>query len=209
MLRAHLITHLGYGPFDLDVSPGERVVLMGPSGIGKSLLLRAIADLDPNSGEVHLDNVSRETLDAPIWRRRVGYLAAQSGWWEPTVGAHFPTDTRSAAKILFEQLGLETSALNWDVGRLSSGERQRLALARLLVNTPDVLLLDEPTSGLDHGATLRVEAVLKAYAAAGNAIVCVTHDKAQARRFATRTLTVDHRGLRGGTKQHPPSEAPQ
>ncbi|MBO0710445.1 MAG: ATP-binding cassette domain-containing protein, partial [Acetobacteraceae bacterium] len=70
-LRSHLA-----GPFDLAVQPGECVAITGPSGSGKSLFLRMIADLDPNDGEAWLDGRARGSFAAPAWRRRVLYSAA-------------------------------------------------------------------------------------------------------------------------------------
>jgi ABC-type multidrug transport system ATPase subunit len=91
---------------------------------------------------------------APDWRRRVGLLPAESGWWADRVGAHFITtnDARNPATTptpILARLGFEPDVLDWDVQRLSSGERQRLGLARLLLNRPEVLLLDEATANLD------------------------------------------------------------
>lgn len=68
----------GLEPIDLEVRAGELVFLSGPSGSGKSLLLRAIADLDPHVGEVLIDGVPRSALSAPEWRLRVGLLPAES-----------------------------------------------------------------------------------------------------------------------------------
>jgi putative ABC transport system ATP-binding protein len=72
-----------------DLQDGECVALQGPSDIGKTLLLRSIADLDPNEGTVTLDGTLREAMAAPIWRKRVTYLAAEPGWWSDTVQEHF------------------------------------------------------------------------------------------------------------------------
>ena len=69
------------GPFDLSVERGGCVGVSGPSGAGKSLLLRMIADLDPNQGEVWLNGVARSSLAAPAWRRQVTYVPAEFGWW--------------------------------------------------------------------------------------------------------------------------------
>ncbi|MFP4061356.1 MAG: ATP-binding cassette domain-containing protein, partial [Halochromatium sp.] len=76
-------------PIDLAIDAGELVFISGPSGAGKSLLLRAIADLDPSQGEALLDARPRAAIPAPEWRRRVGLLPAESGWWADRVGAHF------------------------------------------------------------------------------------------------------------------------
>src|SRR5215467_12741386 len=72
-----------------ELHAGECVALQGASGVGKSLLLRAIADLDPNEGFVELHGMPRETTPAPVWRKHVTYVAAESGWWADTVQEHF------------------------------------------------------------------------------------------------------------------------
>lgn len=189
MLRVRGLAFIGVGPVDFDLERGECVALTGPSGSGKTLLLRALADLDPNEGRVTLDGAARERFPAPRWRRLVGYLPVESGWWADLVGDHFPD--RQAAAELTAALGLPAKALDWPVARLSTGERQRLALARALIQAPKVLLLDEPTSGLDGQATERVEALLRARLAAGTAILLATHDRDQAARMARRLLRLE------------------
>ncbi|MDA0997504.1 MAG: ATP-binding cassette domain-containing protein, partial [Proteobacteria bacterium] len=79
----------GLQPVSLDIVAGTCATIRGKSGSGKSLLLRAIADLDPNSGEVRLDQLRRDSMPAPDWRRLVCYAAAESGWWLGLVGQHF------------------------------------------------------------------------------------------------------------------------
>jgi len=188
MLTIRDLSRPGLAPASFDVADGEAVAIVGPSGAGKTLLLRAIADLDPNRGEVALDGTARDGLSGPDWRRRVGYLAAEAGWWADRVGDHF-TDTVAATRWATE-LGLTEAALDWQVARLSTGEKQRLALARLLVNDPRVLLLDEPTSALDTASVGLAEAVLRGLLAAGSSLVFTTHDPDQAARLAGRTLTM-------------------
>ncbi|MFQ5954115.1 MAG: ATP-binding cassette domain-containing protein, partial [Kiloniellales bacterium] len=136
----------------------------------------------------------REALDAPAWRRQVTYVAAVSAWWADRVGPHF--DDWDAARPILKALGLAADALDWTVARLSTGERQRLALARALVLQPRVLLLDEPTAALDVDATTAVEAVLKDRLQDGVAILLVSHDIAQARRLARRQFRVEAGVLR-------------
>ena len=186
MLKVRGLTRPGIGPIDLDLSEGECVALSGPSGVGKTLLLRAIADLDPNSGRVTLKGEAREATPAPEWRRRVSYLAAESGWWEDMVAAHF-TDAE-AARLLLPVLGLCPEALNWRVEHLSTCERQRLALVRLLIQSPPVLLLDEPTSALDTDTAKAVETEIKKRCRDGAAILIVSHDDEQMKRLAGRRL---------------------
>ena len=137
------------------------MALTGPSGAGKTLLLRALADLDLNEGEVVMGGRLRSNLPAPEWRRRVGYVPAETGWWADLVGDHFSTPLQAAE--LLAQLGFTKpgQVFDWPVARLSSGERQRLALARGLCCNTEVLLLDEPTSALDRDNAGLVEQLLQ------------------------------------------------
>ena len=181
----------------LDVADRECVAVRGPSGSGKTLLLRAIADLDPNDGTVTVDGRSREAMPAPQWRRLVVYVPAEPGWWAETVGAHFPDWPRAAS--LLDAFGLPRSSHGWPIARLSTGERQRLALIRALLVRPRVLLLDEPTSGLDPDGVAAVEREILACTAGGASALWVTHDPVQARRVARRCLWMDHGHLAGPT----------
>jgi ABC-type iron transport system FetAB ATPase subunit len=188
MLEVRALCRPGLAPLDLDLAAGEALALLGPSGSGKTLLLRAIADLDPNQGRVSLNGRLRETLPAPAWRRRVTYLAAEPGWWAARAGAHFPDP--EAAEALLPSVGLGAKILTRPIAELSTGERHRLALIRALVQTPEVLLLDEPTSGLDQDTTRQVEAVLRARADDGVALLFATHDEALAERLGDRAIRV-------------------
>ncbi len=194
MLSVQGITRPGITPADLHLGKGERIALTGPSGAGKSLLLRAIADLDPNEGRVTLNGEERATFTAPDWRRRVCYLAAESGWWEPTAGAHFPDP--EALKPLLTRLGLGIETLRRPVGYLSTGEKQRLALIRLLVQSPPVMLLDEPTAALDDERKKVVEDILLERCEDGAALLIVTHDAEQASRLGAKRMVMEN-GLLG------------
>tara|TARA_R110002012_G_scaffold61236_2_gene160636 strand:- start:1315 stop:1914 length:600 start_codon:yes stop_codon:yes gene_type:complete len=184
MLSIRHLVRLHLGPIDLDMASGECVALRGRSGSGKSLFLRAIADLDPAEGAVALDGRDRNTMSAPDWRRQVGYLPAESGWWADRVGAHFVD--WSACRPMAERLGLDPAVVDWSIARLSSGERQRLGFVRLLENRPCCLLLDEPTASLDEGAAEIVEQLVAEHCAAGGCCLFVTHDTAQFTRIARR-----------------------
>jgi putative ABC transport system ATP-binding protein len=174
------------GPFDLEIAPGACIGITGASGSGKSLFLRMIADLDPNEGEVFLDGVARSSMAAPAWRRRVVYVPAESGWWSDHIADHFAKDQRAPAEALCARLGLPAGILDQPVSRLSTGERQRLALIRALVANSPVLLLDEPTGALDGDGAARIEQILRERMAGGLALMLVTHDPAQAERLAER-----------------------
>lgn len=171
------------GPVDLVLKSRECTSISGPSGAGKSLLLRAIVDLDKNTGEVVLNGVPRGSYSAPDWRKRVAYVPAESGWWSDLVKDHF-TETDDLPGLL-QAVGLE-GALSWEVGRLSTGERQRLAIVRALQLDPEVLLLDEPTSALDPPSVERVETLLRERMGAGIALLLVTHDPDQPERLGAR-----------------------
>ena len=177
---------------DLTLAAGERVFLSGTSGSGKSLLLRAVADLDSHRGEVWLDDLPRSRLTPPEWRRRVGLLPAESHWWAETVGEHWraPADG-SPIEALLVALGFDVDVSGWAITRLSTGERQRLALARLLLNQPQALLLDEATANLDSVNRERVETVLEEYRAAhATAMLWVSHDPEQRVRLGGRRLVI-------------------
>jgi ABC-type iron transport system FetAB ATPase subunit len=172
------------GPIDLSIAAGECVALTGESGSGKTLLLRAAADLDPHRGDAYLDGESCAAMPAWDWRRRVGLLPTESAWWYERVGEHFSdSDCDSIAA-----LGLSADLLEANVSRLSTGERQRLALARLLARAPRALLLDEPTASLDPDNTRRVEKLIERYRSSTSApVLWVSHDPVQAERIGDRT----------------------
>lgn len=180
--------HQIVGPVDLTVHAGECVCVSGPSGAGKSLLLRAVADLDPHEGRVFLDGVACMDLPAPQWRRRVGLLPAESAWWAERVGDHFADGMDSEP---LQRLGFDQKVMNWSVARASTGERQRLALLRLLANQPRALLLDEPTAALDPKNVKAVEALVAEYRARHDApVIWVSHDPEQIARVAQRHFRI-------------------
>jgi ABC-type iron transport system FetAB ATPase subunit len=184
-------------PASLSVGGGELVFVFGPSGSGKSLLLRAVADLDAHEGEVWLGEEARSGMPPSRWRRRVGLLPAESFWWADTVGEHFSGTgpaMPAALLALLAGLGFEPEVFAWSVSRLSTGERQRLALARLLAQRPEALLLDEATANLDPANRERVELVLADYRCSRSAAVLwVSHDPEQRERLGGRQF-----GIRDG-----------
>lgn len=190
MLTVRNLRRPGLSVPALDVEGGKCVAIMGPSGAGKTLLLRAIADLDVNDGEVCAAGLERLATPAPVWRRTVAYLPAESGWWAETVGDHFSDRSRAAAMLA--ALKLDPGAFDWPISRLSTGEKQRLALARLLAPEPPVLLLDEPTAALDAEATAAVEEILKQRLGLGAAMLFVTHNQEQARRLAAPIVRIEN-----------------
>ena len=170
------------------------VCLAGPSGSGKSLFLRAIADLVINEGLVELDGVERSRIEPTAWRRQVGYLPAEVLWWEPRVREHFLT-APSADQL--ERFRLPVDCLGWDPSRLSTGERQRLGILRLLDRSPAMLLLDEPTANLDDENTSLVEGAILEYASSRRAgVLWVSHDSMQARRVGHRMFRFEGKAMK-------------
>lgn len=188
-LQAAAIRCHGIGPLSLSVRAGECLCISGPSGSGKSLLLRSLADMEPHEGEVSWRGTAQQSLSGPEWRRRIGLLPAESAWWVERVCDHFAGDGPREAMA---QVGLPGKLWRASIDDLSTGERQRLALLRLLANQPQVLLLDEPTASLDPDSTRRVEALIQRYRESqGAPVIWVSHDPEQIARVADRHLRLD------------------
>lgn len=176
-------------PWELSLEAGECIGLSGPSGSGKSRLLRALADLDPHQGEGRLEGEACQSLPPGMWRRRVALLPAESAWWGGSVGEHFSLAPEDAA---LKAMGLTELCLDWEVARCSTGERQRLALLRLLANRPRVLLLDEPTASLDPKNVTAAEAMVADYLrSSGACAIWVSHDPEQLRRMTRRQFQIE------------------
>jgi ABC-type iron transport system FetAB ATPase subunit len=185
LLQIKNLRRLMLGPVSLDVDVGDCVCITGSSGTGKSQLLRALADLDPHDGQVWLGSRACSAMPPDEWRAAVGLLPPESGWWLPGVLEHF----HNGMPVPLDRVGLTTAILDKPVTQLSSGERQRLALLRLLANRPRVLLLDEPTANLDPENTRRIEAVVTAYRREHDAaVIWISHDSEQVKRIANRHL---------------------
>jgi ABC-type iron transport system FetAB ATPase subunit len=196
MLRIDHIKVPGLEPMSFSVQAGECIALMGPSGSGKTLLLRAIADLDSAPGHIFLEGAERGEMSGPAWRCAVRYVAAEPGWWAETVGEHFPDvraghDAHERLLRLLDSLGLAPEILESTVARASTGERQRLALARSLAGEPKVLLLDEPTASLDPTSAALVEEAVRYQLLRSRAVLVVTHDVAQAQRLARKLIRLE------------------
>lgn len=170
---------------DLELHAGEIVFLRGPTGSGKSLFLRTLADLDPcDEGTVTLEGRERAEFAPHEWRRRVLYVHQSAPRLPGTVGANLERIAAiSGARGEADTLGLDSSA---DAERLSGGEGQLLALARALLLRPRVLLLDEGTSAMDEKTARRAEARLLELTAKGSALLWVSHDEGLATRLAAR-----------------------
>jgi ABC-type iron transport system FetAB ATPase subunit len=186
-LKAHPLPAMSF-----EVADGECLGVEGPSGSGKSRLLRALADLDPASGHVLLDGTALAETPAPQWRKLVRYMAAEPAWWTDTARQAMPDGVGKSASArrdrLMASLGLAAVLLERPLRDVSTGERQRLALVRALLDEPKVLLLDEPTGALDPASVALVEELIRFQLLSGRIVLLVSHDPRQLDRLAHRRL---------------------
>ncbi len=203
---------------DLELAPGEVVVLRGPSGSGKTTLLGIAGTmLLPTKGEVWIGGEAtsrlRDDQRAEVRRRSVGFvfqdvqlvdgMSALENVLLPCVPDGIDATARKKAKDLLERFEVGAIAGS-DVRRLSGGERQRVALSRALVRDPKVLLFDEPTAHLDAARARAFETLLGELAAEGRAVLIATHDTRLATGVgAKRVVEID----RGKVAAPPASEA--
>lgn len=170
-----------------SLSPGERMALLGPNGGGKTTLLRALlGELRPMAGELRVGvrcatvpQTERSRLDYPVSALDVATMGALSRlpWWRRPGRRE-----REAALEALRQVGLGELA-GETFGKLSGGLRQRVLIARSLVQDARVLLLDEPFSGLDRPSSESLEALIEGLAGEGRGVMIATHDLEQARRW--------------------------
>lgn len=196
-LRLCGLSFLGNGPYSLDILPGECVGLTGRSGVGKTQLLRAVADVIAHEGECLLYGTACSAFEPPVWRKTVAMVPAESYWWYDTVAPHFSGGMEQGQSLeLLGKMGFPPDVGGWRVSRLSTGERQRLSLVRSLWSAPRVLLLDEPTSALDQEMVRVVEEIIRDICQKKQ-IIClwVSHDREQLSRVAKRIYRVESQAL--------------
>jgi energy-coupling factor transport system ATP-binding protein len=189
---------------DLEIRAGERVALRGSNGSGKSTLARLLVGLlRPDVGRIRLEGDDPARLPAAGLARRAGFVfqdpelqfLGRAVADEVALGLRH--DERVGVEGLMDSLGLPLTAFGErSPYTLSGGEQRRLSLACALVRRPRLLVLDEPTFGQDRRGVEALLAILAARAAAGTAVVSVTHDDRFAAAFADRTLVVEGGRLR-------------
>jgi tungstate transport system ATP-binding protein len=175
---------------DLKLARGERLALIGANGSGKSTLLRVLHGLvRPSYGSVLRDSGVRQAMvfQRPHMLRASALANVALGLW--IAGTRW-REARERAFIALRRVGLADVAHRNAKG-LSSGQQQRLALARAWSLEPEVLLLDEPTASLDPHAKRDVEALMTEFAEAGMTLVFASHNLGQVKRLATRVAYLE------------------
>ena len=180
----------------LEIVPGEVYALLGPNGAGKTTALRCLATLlEPSSGTASVEDVDIRTQPLEV-RKRIGFLAASMGLYERL-------SARELISYFAKLHGLEGSGLrdrvdemvetfgisefqNRYCGRLSTGQRQRVSIARAIVHDPPALILDEPTLGLDVLSGETIYRFIRRERERGKAIVFSTHQMAEVELLADR-----------------------
>ncbi|WP_304228095.1 ABC transporter ATP-binding protein [Lactobacillus kitasatonis] len=171
--------------FSLDIATGAFLTIVGPSGGGKSTLLKLLANLiSPTSGEIYFKDKNINTYLPTNYRRQVSYCFQQPSLFGETVkdNLEFPfkirkqTPDQSKMEQVLESVDLKTDFLNKNITELSGGEKQRVALIRNLLFKPEVLLLDEITTGLDNDSKEIVHRLIQNVHKDNTTIIQVTHD---------------------------------
>ncbi len=202
---------------NLDVYPGEKVVIIGPSGSGKSTLLRAINRLETiNRGAIVVDgqDMTDPKCDINAARQELGMVFQSFNLFPHKTALQnltlAPIKLRKMPKAEAEVMGLELlkkvgihEKANVYPAMLSGGQQQRVAIARALAMNPKIMLFDEPTSALDPEMIGEVLDVMVNLAREGMTMICVTHEMNFAREVADRIIFMDQGEI---LEQNPPAE---
>ena len=180
---------------NLKLYKGDFLVLMGENAAGKTTLLKNIRGLlHPTTGTVHFLGQEIREKSVEEWAGEIGYLSQNPNdyLFLPTVrdeivftlkNLQLPQEEETSVDILLEKLGLHGLAQSY-ARDLSSGERQRVALASILAADPQLIILDEPTRGLDYDMKAQLGEILQKLQQEGRAILLVTHDVEFAAEYA-------------------------
>lgn len=193
-----------WSDFALKLKAGDRAALRGPSGSGKSLLMRTLVGLDkPDSGEIYFRDRSITEWNIPKYRQIVRYIPQDAAFVRGSVrqsitlfytfkaNRHLTLD-ESKLQSLLEALLLPPSFLEKTAENLSGGEKQLVAIIRALLLQPEILLLDEPTSNLDDAMVSRVEQIINDWMEADSRrrYLWTSHDTRQLDRMTQTSFTL-------------------
>jgi putative ABC transport system ATP-binding protein len=194
----------------LDIAQGDFIAIMGPSGSGKSTLLNQIGCLDkPTSGDVLINGRSIRQMNdnelTDMRRDTIGYifqtfnliplLTAYENVEYPLILRYKTRAERERILGLLQTVGIDEALAHHTPSELSGGQQQRIAIARALVNNPDILLCDEPTGNLDSKTGTQIMEMLRTFNEQGKTIIMVTHDTRIA-GYAQRTITIQDGRIR-------------
>jgi putative ABC transport system ATP-binding protein len=194
----------------LDIARGDFMAIMGPSGSGKSTLLNQIGCLDkPTSGDVLINGRSIRQMNdnelTDMRRDTIGYifqtfnliplLTAYENVEYPLILRYKTRAERERILGLLQTVGIDEALAHHTPSELSGGQQQRIAIARALVNNPDILLCDEPTGNLDSKTGTQIMEMLRTFNEQGKTIIMVTHDTRIA-GYAQRTITIQDGRIR-------------
>jgi polar amino acid transport system ATP-binding protein len=211
LLRAEGL-HKHYGSLhvlrgiDLTVRRGEVVVVIGPSGSGKSSLLRCLNRLeDPSAGHIYIDGIDivARSANLPLVRRNIGMVFQHFNLFPHMTAlgnvAEGPRTVLRMSRAAAEQRALDllhkvglADKVNVRPGQLSGGQQQRVAIARALAMQPEIMLFDEVTSALDPELVAGVLAVMRRLAEEGMTMVVVTHEMEFARQVGDRIVVFEN-----------------
>lgn len=185
---------------NLEINEGDFITITGPSGGGKSTLLRILGDLiSPTSGHIYLRDKDYSEIPPLKLRNDINYFFQQPYLFGNTVydNLSFPYEIRkkniddNKIYTLLEKFNMDREYLSKDINKLSGGEKQRISLIRSLLHPGPVLLLDEITSALDKENKLLVEHIMKDMNKKGHTILWITHDISQIKDLSNKKIIIE------------------
>ena len=184
----------------LDIQDKDFISVVGPSGSGKSILLKLCSNLiSPSKGNILFKGEDLNNYNPVELRKKISYCFQNPYLFGDTIRDNLTFSFNLRKKEideqninnLFEKFKMSTSIINQNVNKLSGGEKQRIALIRTLLFNPDILLLDEVTSALDAENAEITENIIKNLNKNGITIIWVTHNFEQSRKYANKLLTIE------------------
>lgn len=186
---------------NIRIESRDYISIVGPSGSGKSTFLKLCNNLiSPSEGNISFNNKNVSEYNPIELKKEIAYCFQMPHLFGDTVmdNLNFPFKIRNKKvdmdriKYLFSLFSMDEEFINEKVLNLSGGEKQRIALMRTLMFTPEVLLLDEVTSALDSENTLIVENIINKLNNEGSTVLWVTHNEEQSTKYANKLLTLEN-----------------